>query len=79
VGAVVATGAKRSRLLAFGGVVLAVWAIVRVSSLWMPVLPTELPVTLERAAVAAALAGSGAALVEGRRLLGGGFAGPDGG
>ncbi|HJR91947.1 MAG TPA: hypothetical protein VJ938_05870 [Acidimicrobiia bacterium] len=80
VGAVVAKGANRSRLLAFGGVVLAVWAIVRVSSLWMPVLPTELPVTLERAAVAAALAGAGAALVEGsRRLLGGGFAGTDGG
>jgi hypothetical protein len=80
VGAVVAKGANRSRLLVFGGVVLAVWAIVRVSSLWMPVLPTEVPVTFERAAVAAALAGAGAALVEGyRRLLGGGFAGPDGG
>jgi hypothetical protein len=34
------------------GVLLGVWGMLRVSTLWMPELPTELPASIERAAVA---------------------------
>lgn len=50
------------RLLALGAVLLAVWASLRLSSMWMPVLPTPLPAVVERASVATAAGAAGAAM-----------------
>jgi uncharacterized protein YcnI len=46
-----------------GGLLVGVWAVLRVATLWMPQLPTELPPVVERAGVALALAAAVAAVV----------------
>lgn len=52
--AAVVTTRQRVRLLTVGAVLLAVWAGLRLPSLWMPILPTQLPALVERSAVALA-------------------------
>jgi hypothetical protein len=50
-----------SALVAVASVLIVAWALLRMSTLWMPILPSELPADVERSAVAIAL-GSGTAV-----------------
>ena len=47
-------------LVAVASVLIVPWALLRISTLWMPVLPSELPTSVERSAVAVALGAAAA-------------------
>ena len=51
----VAARRENTTLIGVASVLIGAWALLRVSTLWMPVLPSELPTSLERSAVAIAL------------------------
>jgi hypothetical protein len=71
VGASAAIIFPRRRLpsLTVSGMLLAVWAAIRLPSLWMPVLPSELPTVFERAGIALAAGTALAALVHSYRSV----------
>lgn len=67
---IVLGGPNRMRLLALGGVVLSIWTVLRLASLWLPVLPSGLADSWERAFITIALATAVAALIQVYRRLG---------
>lgn len=63
-------GPNRMRVLALGGAVLSIWTVLRLASLWLPVLPSGLADTWERGFITIGLATAVAALIQVYRRLG---------